>query len=182
MECWRWVKRSVNTSHQTIINKFKELMLSLKLSSSSSASPPTVDLEADGEPADQPVPINNPGAPPYHFDWAAVVIGFCLTSTVEIALQSLQPQIKIPPLVHFLSLSLLFAFASSFVSTFVSPNFAGALILVSKICVLAAFFCAITIPFSTSLKIISWSIFGVCLLVIACAALTSSSSCIMHGN
>ncbi|KAL3512160.1 hypothetical protein ACH5RR_024877 [Cinchona calisaya] len=178
MECWQWVQRLkfVNTS---FIRKLKESSSAPETINNGSSSPPpsTLDLEAGGEPAVPPNP-----SPPYHFDWAAVVIAFCLPSAVEIALQSLQPQINLPPLVHLLSLSLLFAFASSFVSTFVSPHFARPLILVSKICVLTAFFCAITIPFSTPLKIISWSVFGVCLLAVASASLTSSSSCMMHAN
>lgn len=125
-----------------------------------------IDIPPDRDTND----INNP---PYHFDWAAIIVGFSLTSAVEIALQSLQPQIKLPSLMHLLSLAIIFAFASIFVSNFLSlnyPNVASALKLTAKLSVFAAFFFAITVPFSLSLKLISWSIFGLCLLAIAYAA------------
>ncbi|KAK9278137.1 hypothetical protein L1049_027696 [Liquidambar formosana] len=104
-----------------------------------------------------------------NLDWTKIVLGFCLSSAVDIALQSVQTQSQLPPIFHWLSLAISFAFASLFVAKFISWKFPIPAQMLEHAAVFfaaTAYFVAVTIPFPMSLKCISWAVYVVSLLAI----------------
>lgn len=101
-------------------------------------------------------------------DWIIVMIGFCMESATDIALQSVQSTDHGSNF-HFLSLLILFTFAAIFVARCIRSKFPitaqvfeglGIFLAVSAFCY------AITIPFPYDLKCTTWATFVFCLLVI----------------
>ncbi|KAH7852145.1 hypothetical protein Vadar_021087 [Vaccinium darrowii] len=104
-----------------------------------------------------------------NLDWPQLVIAFCFTSAMDVALQSIETRTQLPLPFHFLSLAIVFAFTSLFVARHISSKFplqAGVLEKVGIFFAVTAFFVAITVALPLCLKLISWIIFAVSLLVI----------------
>ncbi|TXG51569.1 hypothetical protein EZV62_024093 [Acer yangbiense] len=100
-----------------IVNGFKVFFLTMftKLS--------TLLPVADPLPPQPPRPVvaNNYQ---HNLDWAMIMIGFCLPSAVDIALQSLQAhESHLPLSLHFLSLAIIFSFTFLFLGKFMTPKF-----------------------------------------------------------
>ncbi|CAK9147888.1 unnamed protein product [Ilex paraguariensis] len=157
-----------------------------------SLSPPVLDLESTIMEAEQPqhyeqevIPPPAPRPPPPRppppgndtvahnteqtQDWPMVLVAFCLASAVEIALCWVQNSGRLPLLFHFLSFFILLAFTSLLVARFVASKYpiqSQALDRVGVFCVATAFFFAVTIPFPLCLKLTSWAIYALSLLVI----------------
>ncbi|KAK9203895.1 hypothetical protein WN943_014152 [Citrus x changshan-huyou] len=68
-------------------------------------------------------PQQAPAADQQNLDWAMIMIGFCLPSAIEIALQSLQVQSQLPPMFHFLSLAIIFSFSFLFLGKLTRTRF-----------------------------------------------------------
>ncbi|KAF3437971.1 hypothetical protein FNV43_RR20727 [Rhamnella rubrinervis] len=105
-----------------------------------------------------------------NMDWAMIVVAFCFPSAVDLALLSLQINSRQFPLIfHLFSLTILFGLASLVLSKFINskfPNAAQTLEGASVFFVVTAFFIAITIPFPLCLKLVAWTIYAICLLLI----------------
>ncbi|KAF3437988.1 hypothetical protein FNV43_RR20744 [Rhamnella rubrinervis] len=88
--------------------------------------------------------------------WAKMIVCFCFASAIETALLSAQLHSHLRPIFHFLSLSILFGFASLIVSKLIKskfPNTARVLEAASVFFVVTAFFIAISIPLPLYLKL-----------------------------
>ena len=94
-----------------------------------------------------------------------IIVCLCFAAATEIALVSAQLQHPLLPIFHFLSLSVLFGFASIFMSKVINtefPNAARVLETASVFFVVTAFFIAISIPFPLSLKLTVFAVYIVC--------------------
>ncbi|KAK9278600.1 hypothetical protein L1049_028173 [Liquidambar formosana] len=131
----------------------------------SSPPSPALDLEAQVATSVHAQAQQNP-------NWLKIVLAFCFSSAIEIALQSVQSQYshaQLPQTFHLLSLAILFSFASLFVAKFItskSPVAARVLEQVGVFFAATAFFLAVTIPLPQSLKWIAWAVYAVCVLTI----------------
>ena len=102
----------------------------------------------------------------HNVEWAEiVVIGFCLSSAIDMAILSLQVHSQLPALFHLFSLAILLAFASIVVSKFINPKFLLKVQVLEK-CGVTAFFKAITIQFPLYLKFASWTVYAISALAI----------------
>ena len=98
-----------------------------------------------------------------------VIVGFCFTTAIEIALYSLQPDARLPATLHLVSFAILLSFASLLVSKYIHSNLPFPSKVMEHLGVLfatIAFFLAITLSFPLCLKLTSWSIFALSLLAI----------------
>ncbi|KAJ0105532.1 hypothetical protein Patl1_18982 [Pistacia atlantica] len=98
-----------------------------------------------------------------------IMIGFCLPSAVEIALQSLNTQSRLSPMFHFLSLAIILSFSFIFVSKFMRlkfPLIAQVLERVGVLFAVTAVFVAFTIPFPLWLKCITWALYAISVITI----------------
>ncbi|KAK9278358.1 hypothetical protein L1049_027923 [Liquidambar formosana] len=127
------------------------------------------DLEVSAkhnlQPA-SPIVVNNQNI---NRDWAKIIIAFCLTAAVDIALLPVQTHSQLPTTFYFPSLSMSFAFASLFVAQFIGAKYPVAARVLDRIGVFFAattFFLAISIPFPLSLKCTTWTLYVLALLVI----------------
>ncbi|PON61659.1 hypothetical protein PanWU01x14_143180 [Parasponia andersonii] len=105
----------------------------------------------------------------HQIDWIILMIGFCMESATDIALQSVQSTDQHPSKFHFLSLLILFTFATIFVARFIRSKFpitAQVLEGFGIFLAVSAFCYAITIPFPYNLKCTTWATFVVCFLVV----------------
>ncbi|XAR63852.1 hypothetical protein NMG60_11023973 [Bertholletia excelsa] len=103
-----------------------------------------------------------------NLDWAVLVIGLCFTSAIEIALEGVQAGVRLPLIFHLLSLAIMAAFASLFVAKHmyeVPRCWAGAGASWGGVCC-HGFFLAISVSFPLCLKLASWAIYAISLLVI----------------
>lgn len=104
-----------------------------------------------------------------HLDWAKIIVAFCLTSGIEITLQSSQSNSKLSPCFHFITLAISFAVASLFASRFIGSKYTAAAHVLYRTGVFfaaTAFFLAITIPFPTSLKCTTWTLYTVSMIAV----------------
>ncbi|KAH7856522.1 hypothetical protein Vadar_002446 [Vaccinium darrowii] len=120
------------------------------------------------EPQNQPdlVPIPNAQQEQNHFDFPTLVLAFCLTGAMEIAVQNHTVN---PLIFHLLGQMVVFAFASIFVAKYIAPKHPNAARMLDHVGVffgVTAFFLAVTISFPLCLVIISWIIYGLSLLAI----------------
>ena len=102
-----------------------------------------------------------------NLEWQDLIMGFCFTSALGIALQSMQTPSQISPSVHLLSLAVVFS--ALFVAKFISSKFPDQAQAVEKVAVFfmtTAFFHAIAIPLPLHLKFSTWAIYVVLLLVV----------------
>lgn len=122
-----------------------------------------VPVPADQQNLDRPEKIN----------WAMIVIGFCMESAVDIALQTAQNHDQNInhdqnfSSFHLLAILILFTFAALFVAIFMRHKFritAQVLEGVGILLAVSAFFYAVSIPFPHELKCITWSTLGISML------------------
>ncbi|KAG6732371.1 hypothetical protein I3842_01G173700, partial [Carya illinoinensis] len=105
----------------------------------------------------------------HNLEWQDIIMSFCFTSAIAIALQSQQTHSNFPPSFYPLCFAMLLIFSSLFVAKFISskfPTLARALELLAIFVAAAEFFLAVVIPLPLSLKFATWAIFGVSLLTI----------------
>ncbi|KAG2680285.1 hypothetical protein I3760_11G092600 [Carya illinoinensis] len=103
-------------------------------------------------------------------DWATIMVSFCLASATAIALMSIQVQSReLPTAIHVFSLAIVLAVPSFFVSELISSKLEVAGHVLKRLGMFltaTAFFVAITIPFPSYFKIISWFLYAISFLVI----------------
>ncbi|KAG6732368.1 hypothetical protein I3842_01G173400 [Carya illinoinensis] len=111
----------------------------------------------------------DPPAATHNLEWKDIIMSFCFTSAVAIALQSQQTHSKFPPSFYLLCFAMLLTFSALFVAKFISSKFptaARALELLAVFVAAAAFFLAIAIPLPLPLKFATWAICAVSFLAI----------------
>ncbi|KAG7955832.1 hypothetical protein I3843_11G093900 [Carya illinoinensis] len=103
-------------------------------------------------------------------DWATIMVSFCLASATGVALMSIQVQSReLPTDIHVFSLAIVLAVPSFFVSELISSKLEVAGHVLKRLGMFltaTAFFVAITIPFPSYFKIISWFVYAISFLVI----------------
>ncbi|KAG5533533.1 hypothetical protein RHGRI_027650 [Rhododendron griersonianum] len=139
-------------------------------------SPPDSPIDPENQPPNLVLPIEQPLPLPNvqqqqqkNLDFPILVVAFCLTSVVEIAIGSLENHTVYPLSFHLLRLMIVFAFASIFVAKYIAPKKPNAARLLESVGVffgVTAFFLAVTISFPRCLMIISWIIYALSLLAI----------------
>ncbi|CAA3005507.1 Hypothetical predicted protein [Olea europaea subsp. europaea] len=119
---------------------------------------------------DPPPPMlasNDNQNPLKNFDWTGPIISFCFTAAVGIAM--LPPsQRETLPMIFFCVLVIL-AFSFMWVRKYVQsryPNWAKRMELAGILCTSTVFFLGISMRFSLILKIFSWFIYILCLIVV----------------
>ncbi len=138
----------------------------------SSHSPPTQPPPSQTtDPESQPVTpvVARQNIERRNLEWQDIIMGFCFTSALGIALQSMQTPCQLPPSFHLLSLAVVFTFSALFVAKFISSKFPVPAQAVEKVAVFfmtTAFFHAIAIPLPLHLKFSTWAIYVVSLLVV----------------
>ena len=156
--------------------RFREFLLSIltfmsQLLPRSSHSPPaqpqpsqTTDPEATPVTpvvAEQNIKLQNP-------QWQAMVMGFCFTSALQIALQYMKTPSQLPLSFHLLSLTVVLTFSALFVAKLISSKYPVPAQVIDEVGVFfvnTAFFLAITIPMPLCLKFLTWAIYIVLLTV-----------------
>lgn len=157
--------------------RFKNFLVSILTSISqllpkSSNSPPTqsqpsqtMDLES---PPVTPVPVvTRQNLERRNLQWQDIIMGFCFTSALEIALQSTQTASQLSPSFHWLSLAVVLTFSTLFVAKFMSSKYPVHAQVVEKVAVFfvtTAFFLAIAISLPPSFHIFIWTVYAVLLL------------------
>lgn len=99
-----------------------------------------------------------------NMDWVKVMVAFCFSSAVDIAILSFQVHTHLPPLFFLVSLAILFAFTSFFVSKFVGSKFPRTAMVLERagvFFVVTGFFIAITIPFPLCLRVVTWVVYAI---------------------
>nr|POE52355.1 hypothetical protein CFP56_65587 [Quercus suber] len=129
----------------------------------------------------QPSQTTDPEAPPVtpvlakqnieprNPQWQDIIMGFCLTSALQIALQYIKTPSQLLPLsFHLLSLTVVLTFSALFVAKLIGSKYPVPAQVVNEVAVFfvtTAFFLAITIPMPLYLKFLSWAIYVVLLTV-----------------
>ncbi|GAY38003.1 hypothetical protein CUMW_033330 [Citrus unshiu] len=114
-------------------------------------------------------PQQAPAADHQNIDWAMIMIGFCLPSAIEIALQSLQVQSQLPLMFHFLSLAVIFSFTFLFLGKLMRTRFPIAAQVLEGLGLLFAvttIFVAVIIPLPLWLKCLAWTLYAILLIAI----------------
>ncbi|KAB2607482.1 hypothetical protein D8674_007199 [Pyrus ussuriensis x Pyrus communis] len=110
-----------------------------------------------------------------NFDWAEIIVVFCLTTAIGLAFLPFQipSHLPLPVIFSFLGLSILLAFTCILVSKFIHFNYCPAGISVSRVCHhfglffgVTAFFISITISFPFWFKFTAYSIYVASFLLI----------------
>ena len=155
--------------------RFREFLLSIltfmsQLLPRSSHSPPTqpqpsqpTDPEATPVAAEQNIEPQNP-------QWQGIIMGFCFTSALQIALQYMNTPSQLPLTFHLLSLTVVLTFSALFVAKLISSKYPVPAQVIEEIAVFfvtTAFFLAITVPMPLCLKFLTWAIYVVLLTVFA---------------
>uniref|UniRef100_A0A7N2RBK6 Uncharacterized protein n=1 Tax=Quercus lobata TaxID=97700 RepID=A0A7N2RBK6_QUELO len=137
----------------------------------SSHTPPT---------GSQPSQTTDPEAPPVttvvakqdieprNPQWQDIIMGFCFTSALQIALQYTKTPSQLPLSFHLLSLTVVLTFSALFVAKLISSKYPVSAQVVDEVAVFfvtTAFFLAITIPMPLCLKFLAWAIYVVLLNV-----------------
>ncbi|GMN58008.1 hypothetical protein TIFTF001_027118 [Ficus carica] len=102
-------------------------------------------------------------------EWTNIMVGFCLASVIEIAVLSAQINSELPTIFHFVSVSLSLALASFFVGEFAGSRFPLTAQVLERVGILFAvtgFVTAVTIPFPFWLKVTTWVIYLISLVLI----------------
>lgn len=112
-----------------------------------------------------------------NFEWSRLILSFCFTSAIEIAIQSTQTSAPLSPLFHALSLTISLAFASLLLAKCIDsskfPVTANALERFSVFFAATTFFHAISIPFPVYIKCTTWAIYLLSVLIILICHLTT---------
>ena len=104
-----------------------------------------------------------------NIEWQNIVLMFCFTTAIRIAIQSTEMNSQFPPSFQWLSLANVLTFSALFVAKFVgkvSPTTVkvleqGAILLAATI-----FFLATTISLTQHLKYVTWAIYVVTMIVV----------------
>ena len=104
-----------------------------------------------------------------NIEWQNIVLMFCFTTAIGIAIQSTEMNSQFPPSFQWLSLANVLTFSALFVAKFVgkvSPTTVkvleqGAILLAATI-----FFLATTISLTQHLKYVTWAIYVVTMIVV----------------
>lgn len=104
-----------------------------------------------------------------NIEWQNMVLMFCFTTAIGIAIQSTEMNSQFPPSFQWLSLANVLTFSALFVAKFVgkvSPTTVkvleqGAILLAATI-----FFLATTISLTQHLKYVTWAIYVVTMIVV----------------
>ena len=104
-----------------------------------------------------------------NIEWQNIVLMFCFTTAIGIAIQSSEMNSQFPPSFQWLSLANVLTFSALFVAKFVgkvSPTTVkvleqGAILLAATI-----FFLATTISLTQHLKYVTWAIYVVTMIVV----------------
>ncbi|KAG7944355.1 hypothetical protein I3843_15G096600 [Carya illinoinensis] len=100
--------------------------------------------------------------------WAKIMLPFCLTAAIDIALVHVQLHSQFPRDFHWLSLTILLAVACFFAG-FINPKYVGTakvLVNCSVFFTYTSFFISITVPVSLPLKITSWLVYAISVLAV----------------
>ncbi|KAL4632279.1 hypothetical protein ACB092_04G038400 [Castanea dentata] len=160
-----------------IVLRFKNFLVSIlayisQLLPKSSNSPPTQSqssqtMDLESRPV-TPVPaVTRQSLERRNLQWQDIIMGFCFTSALEIAIQSTQTASQLSSSLHWLSLAVVLTFSTLFVAKFMSTKYPVHAQLVEKVAVIFAttvFFLAIAITLPPSFHIFIWAIYAVLLL------------------
>ncbi|GFY85705.1 hypothetical protein Acr_04g0004430 [Actinidia rufa] len=131
--------------------------------------PPPVDTELQPEPV---VLIDVPPHPRHSLELPMLVLAFCLTAAIDVAIQSVQNRKQYPLTFHLVCLMMVFALASIIVAKYAQQNYPNGARVLENVGVLfgiTSFFFAITMSFPIWLTIISWLIYALSLVaILAC--------------
>ena len=142
------------------------MQLSFKICLVDMSSPAALDLEA-GTQSQAPGLLGSTGH--YNIGWAKIMVAFCFDWAINIAFMSPQVHPSLPPVFVLVSLALLFAFTSFFISKFVGPKFLTMVLVLERAGVFFAvtgFFVAISIPFPLCLRVITWVVYVISFVVV----------------
>ncbi|KAG2667174.1 hypothetical protein I3760_15G099400 [Carya illinoinensis] len=101
--------------------------------------------------------------------WAKIMLPFCLTAAIDIALVYVQLYSQFPGDFHWLSLAILLAFACFFVAGFINPKYVGTAKVLVKcgfFFTYTSFFISITVPVPLPLKITSQLVYAISVLAV----------------
>ena len=156
----------------------REFLLSILTSMSqllprSAHSPPTqpqLSQTTDHEePPVTPV-IDRQNIEPRNPKWQDIIMGFCFTSALQMALQYMKTQSQLIPVsFHLLSLTVVLTFSALFVAKLIGSKYPVSAQIVDEVAVFfvtTAFFLAITIPMPLCLKFLTWAIYVVLVTVL----------------
>ncbi|TXG72762.1 hypothetical protein EZV62_001341 [Acer yangbiense] len=135
-----------------------------QLSSSSSAD----DLEAQ-QPVTAPVVVVEQNHSQFWLQWRNIVMAFCFSSALEIALLFAQTKSQLPLSFYILSLAILLTFLCLFVANFIGPHFTNTAQLLEKIAALlvaTTVVFTIAIPLPLILKCVIWVLYAVALFAV----------------
>ncbi|GFY85697.1 hypothetical protein Acr_04g0004350 [Actinidia rufa] len=134
----------------------------------SDVSPPPVDTEL----LQLERGVDVPPRPRHNLELPKLVIEFCLTAAIGIAIQSVQDQKQYPFTFHMACLMMVFALASIIVTKYVHQNYPNGARVLENVGVLfgiTSFFFSITMSFPIWLTITSWFIYALSLVaILAC--------------
>ncbi|KAL5848333.1 hypothetical protein ACOSQ4_006346 [Xanthoceras sorbifolium] len=133
----------------------------------SSSSSTTDDPEV--QPVTAPVVVVEQNHNQLWLQWRNIVMAFCFTSALEIALLFAQTKFQLPLCFHFLSFAILLTFLCLFVANFIGPHFTNIAQVLEKIAVLivaTALVFTIAIPLPLSLKCITWGLYAIALFTV----------------
>ncbi|KAJ0035883.1 hypothetical protein Pint_25847 [Pistacia integerrima] len=123
----------------------------------SSQPPSSSSTDIESQAAVVPQQNHNP----LLHQWGNILMAFCFTSALEIAILSAQIQSQLPVSFHILSFAILLIFLFLLVSSFIGHHFKTinqVLELVSVILFATTFVFTIAIPFRLSLKCLAWTL------------------------
>ena len=104
-----------------------------------------------------------------NIEWQNVVLMFCFTTAIGIAIQSTEMNSQFPPSFQWLSLANVLTFSALFVAKFVgkvSPTAVKVLELGAILLAATIFFLATTISLTQHLKYVTWAIYVVTMIVV----------------
>ncbi|EXB55785.1 hypothetical protein L484_001590 [Morus notabilis] len=102
-------------------------------------------------------------------EWANALLPVCFGASMAISMMSIQARSEIPTTVHLVSLGIMFAAASFFVSKFVVLKFPMAAHVLERVGVfvmVTAFFAAMSVPLPLCFRATTWAVYVVSLTVV----------------
>ncbi|KAJ4723581.1 putative GTPase IMAP family member 1 [Melia azedarach] len=131
------------------------------------SSPSIRDSESQAVTAPNTQQVHNPNQ--FLLQWQNVVMAFCFTSALEIALLFAQTKSQLSVSFYLLSFVVLLIFLSLFVAKFVGEKFVFTSQVLEKVAVLLAatsLILTITIPLPLRLKCAAWTLYALCLFIV----------------
>ncbi|KAK2642892.1 hypothetical protein Ddye_024655 [Dipteronia dyeriana] len=121
---------------------------------------------ADDLEAQQPVTAPEQNHSQLWLQWRDIVLEFCFTSPLKIALLFAQTNSQLPLSFYILSLAILLTFLCLFVANFIGPHFTNAAQVLEKITamlVASTVVFTIAIPLPLILKCVIWALYAIAL-------------------